>query len=82
MTTETRRTQGGLGRGLASLIPTTGETPAREIEIARIRANPWQPRGEFDDDQLQALAASIALHGVLQPVLLTEVDDGYPAHRR
>ncbi len=72
-----RRTQGGLGRGLASLIPTTGDTPARDIEISRIRANPWQPRGRFDDEQIQTLAASIALHGVLQPVLLTEVDGGY-----
>ncbi len=77
MTTDTRRTQGGLGRGLASLIPTTGETPAREVEISRIRANPWQPRGDFDDEQLQTLAASIALHGVLQPVLLTPVDGGF-----
>jgi len=77
VTTDTRRTQGGLGRGLASLIPTTGETPAREIEIARIQVNPWQPRGQFEDDQLQALAASITLHGVLQPVLLTQVDGGY-----
>ena len=77
MTTETRRTQGGLGRGLASLIPTTGETPAREVEIARIRINPRQPRGDFDTDQLQALAASIAIHGVLQPVLLTQVDGGF-----
>lgn len=77
MTAETHRTQGGLGRGLASLIPTAGATPAREIEIGRIRVNPWQPRGDFDDDQLQALAASIALHGVLQPVLLTQVDGGY-----
>jgi ParB family chromosome partitioning protein len=77
MTADTRRTQGGLGRGLASLIPTTGDTPAREIEIARIRVNPFQPRRQFEDDQLQALAASIANHGVLQPVLLTQVDGGY-----
>jgi len=77
MTTDTRRTQGGLGRGLASLIPTVGDTPAREVEIARIQANPWQPRGDFDDDQLQALAASIALHGVLQPVLLTPMGGGF-----
>jgi ParB family chromosome partitioning protein len=77
MTADTRRTQGGLGRGLASLIPTTGDTPAREIEIARIRVNPFQPRRQFEDDQLQALAASIANHGVLQPVLLTQIDGGY-----
>jgi ParB family transcriptional regulator, chromosome partitioning protein len=77
MTTETRRTQGGLGRGLASLIPSAPDGSAREIEIDRIRVNPWQPRGHFEDDQLQTLAASISQHGVLQPVLLTQVDDGY-----
>ena len=77
MTADTRRTQGGLGRGLASLIPTTGDTPAREIEIARISVNPFQPRRQFEDDQLQALATSIANHGVLQPVLLTQIDGGY-----
>ncbi len=77
MNTDTRRSQGGLGRGLASLIPTGTPTSTREIEITRIRVNPWQPRLAFEDDQLQALAASIALHGVLQPVVLTEVDDGY-----
>jgi len=77
MTTETRRTQGGLGRGLASLIPSAPEGAAREIEIDRIRVNPWQPRGHFEDDQLQTLASSITQHGVLQPILLTPVDDGY-----
>ncbi len=77
MTTDTRRSQGGLGRGLASLIPTGVPATAREIEISRIRVNPWQPRLAFEDDQLQGLAASIALHGVLQPVVLIEVEDGY-----
>ncbi len=77
MTTDTRRSQGGLGRGLASLIPSGTPASGREIEIDRIRANPWQPRLAFEDDQLQALAASIALHGVLQPVVLIEVDGGY-----
>lgn len=81
MTTETRRTQGGLGRGLSALIPTSGPTagggPAREIDISRIAANPWQPRTDFDTQQLDALATSIAQHGVLQPILVTETADGY-----
>ncbi len=83
MTTDTRRPRAGLGRGLASLIPVgpaDPEAPAdaavREVPIERILANPYQPRTTFDDDDIAALAASIATHGVLQPVLLTETPDG------
>ena len=72
-----RRT-GGLGRGLASLIPQrpagSGQT---EIPIAHIRRNPYQPRRGTDDAALQALAASVAEHGVLQPILVTATLDGY-----
>jgi ParB family chromosome partitioning protein len=69
----------GLGRGLASLIPqrpTAIAAPA-EIPVARIRPNPYQPRRRFDDAELERLAASIREHGVLQPVLVTEILDGY-----
>jgi ParB family chromosome partitioning protein len=73
-----RRPGGGLGRGLASLIP---QRPAgsghTEIPIARIRRNPYQPRQATDEAALQALAASIAEHGVLQPILVTATLDGY-----
>jgi ParB family chromosome partitioning protein len=48
-----------------------------EIPLSRIRANPWQPRRRIDDEALQGLAASIAEHGVIQPVLVTETLDGY-----
>ena len=70
--------QTGLGRGLAALIPqrTTGPGSV-EIPIDRVHANPWQPRRAMDDTELQALAASITEHGVIQPVLVTEVIDGY-----
>jgi ParB family chromosome partitioning protein len=77
MTTDTGRTRGGLGRGLASLIPTATMSAAREIEISRIVANPYQPRGQFQEDDLAGLAASITQHGVIQPILLTESADGY-----
>jgi ParB family chromosome partitioning protein len=79
MTIPPERTTGGLGRGLASLIPqrpTPIAAPA-EIPIARIRRNPYQPRQRFDAAELDRLAASIRDHGVIQPILVTETLDGY-----
>jgi len=73
------RHQGGLGRGLSALIPTrptTVEAPT-EIPLARIAPNPYQPRTVVDEQALAELAASIAEHGVLQPILVTETIDGY-----
>jgi ParB family chromosome partitioning protein len=69
----------GLGRGLASLIPqrAPGQPIAIEIPAARIRPNPMQPRKRFDADGISALSASIAEHGVLQPIVVTETVDGY-----
>ena len=70
--------QSGLGRGLASLIPQRAQpNGVTEIPLARIEPNPRQPRQRFDADQLEALAASIREHGVLQPILVTETLDGY-----
>ncbi len=75
----------GLGMGLSALLgeaartPTAGE-PAegvREIEIARIRPNPRQPRMRFDEEALDELAESIAERGVLQPILLRPDGDGF-----
>jgi ParB family chromosome partitioning protein len=48
-----------------------------EIPIADIERNPYQPRTAFEDQALAELAASIAIHGVLQPVIVTETVDGY-----
>jgi ParB family transcriptional regulator, chromosome partitioning protein len=69
----------GLGRGLGALIPQTSPAGAAplEIPISRIRGNPYQPRLRVEQHALEALASSIAVHGVLQPVLVTEVFDGY-----
>jgi ParB family chromosome partitioning protein len=78
MSIDARRTQGGLGRGLASLIPTgPGPQPHATIPIAAIRRNPYQPRRTFDDEQMRQLTESVAQHGVLQPVLVTETAGGY-----
>jgi ParB family chromosome partitioning protein len=78
MAVESRKSS-GLGRGLASLIPTTpsGVSSAREIPVGSIRPNPDQPRRTFDPDELQALADSIAAHGVLQPVVVVEEGEGF-----
>jgi ParB family chromosome partitioning protein len=68
-----------LGRGLAALIPqAVASTPGPvEIAIDRIERNPYQPRAAFEREGLDELAASIAAHGVLQPVIVTETLDGY-----
>ena len=69
-----------LGRGLNALLGTP-ETEAadqlREIEIDRIIPNSHQPRKDFDEDALNELAASIKEHGVIQPVVVSALDDGF-----
>jgi len=70
----------GLGRGLGALIPELEEAESEgrlEIPISDIRANPFQPRREFDPVKLAELTDSIREHGVLQPVLLRRVEGGY-----
>ncbi|HEY7590947.1 MAG TPA: ParB/RepB/Spo0J family partition protein [Candidatus Limnocylindrales bacterium] len=69
----------GLGRGLASLIPQRASAPGGPIEIPvrRILANPYQPRRRIDEDSLRGLRDSIAEHGVIQPIVVTETIEGY-----
>ncbi len=67
----------GLGRGLDALIPSArDERGVLEVALDRIGRNPSQPRATFDEAQLGELAASIAVHGVLQPVVVRELADG------
>ena len=79
MTAEVGRSQTGLGRGLAALIPQREETGSGAIElpISAIARNPYQPRQGVDETALGELAASIAEHGVLQPILVTQTPTGY-----
>jgi len=72
------------GKGLESLIPrkTTKESTASEtkqepifyIEIEKIKSNPYQPRKNFDQDGLNALADSVREFGILQPLLVSRIE--------
>ncbi len=69
-----------LGRGLGALIPGAGPgapVGAVELPIEKIRPNRLQPRVGFDEEPLAELEASIREHGVLQPVLVRPMPDGY-----
>jgi ParB family chromosome partitioning protein len=66
----------GLGRGLDALIPRAATTEIPEIPLERIARNPHQPRNRFDEAETAELAASIALHGVLQPIVVRASADG------
>jgi ParB family chromosome partitioning protein len=70
----------GLGKGLNALLPDAAQasppgTELREVPLAQIRANPYQPRAAFDEEALGALAGSIAELGVLQPILVRQISD-------
>jgi ParB family chromosome partitioning protein len=73
----------GLGKGLESLIPAADDAEAAarqgvlEVPIAAISPNPHQPRSTIREEDLSALAASIEEHGIIQPLVVTEVPDGY-----
>lgn len=66
----------GLGRGLGALIPTGGRVAGgyREIAVSSIVPNTNQPRAHFDEEPLDALADSIGRIGVLQPILVRQVE--------
>ena len=77
----------GLGRGLSALLGETDVVDAgaaaalgpdaglREIPIEMIRANPHQPRRNFDRAEIESLAASLREKGVLQPILVRPLAD-------
>jgi ParB family transcriptional regulator, chromosome partitioning protein len=68
----------GMGRGLAAILPVSGEGEPdfREIPVALIRPNPDQPRRSFDPESISALAASISEAGVIQPLVVRPLNDG------
>ena len=73
--------QRGLGRGLGALIDDFSASPAQEtitkLPLQKVEPNPNQPRRSFDEEELQALADSIAEHGILQPLAVRALDGGF-----
>ena len=72
----------GLGKGLGALLGDFSEEPLeqsayRELPIYKVEPNPDQPRREFNEEELQALADSITVHGVIQPLTVREMPNGY-----
>ena len=66
-----------MGRGLSAILPTaTDETGLRDVPIGLIEPNPRQPRREFDEEALLALAESIPSRGVLQPIVVRPLGGG------
>ena len=73
----------GLGKGLGALMgdfvteTPTGKSPYQMLPIHKVEPNPSQPRQNFDPEELQSLADSIAQHGVVQPLTVRELSNGY-----
>src|SRR6185295_18293053 len=70
-----------LGRGLSALIPDTpalapGERPL-DVDIDLLRPNAHQPRQHMDDAKIDELVRSIRSHGVIQPIIVRRVDQGF-----
>ena len=72
----------GLGKGLGALLGDfTEELPEKSayqvLPTYKIEPNPDQPRQDFDEEELQALADSIEIHGVIQPLTVRQMPNGY-----
>ena len=72
----------GLGKGLGALLGDFTEEPQEKsayqiLPIYKIEPNPDQPRQDFDEEELQALADSISVHGIIQPLTVRETASGY-----
>ncbi|MCS7264826.1 MAG: ParB/RepB/Spo0J family partition protein [Armatimonadetes bacterium] len=73
----------GLGRGLDALIPTSFSEGVAESEtvtnlpINSIQPNPFQPRQKFNEEELEDLAMSIKIHGLLQPIIVRPKEGSY-----
>ena len=79
-----------LGKGLRALLKDVDKSsgkPAKkaiqqlanstmEIDVSSIETNPYQPRTEFDEEQLNELSESIKLHGLVQPITVRSLGDG------
>lgn len=73
-----------LGRGLDALLSPTGaeagagsDGGSNDLDIDAIRPNPYQPRQQFDPEELSDLADSISTHGLIQPLVVAETEEGF-----
>ena len=57
-------------------MSTSGSSSINEVDIHSIKANPNQPRREFDEEALEELAESIRQIGIIQPITLRQMEDG------
>lgn len=62
---------------LERLLGRGSELRVIEIPLQQIRPNPYQPRTQFDERELSELAQSIEIYGVIQPIVVRQVDNGY-----
>lgn len=72
----------GLGKGLGALLGDFSEEAVESsayqiLPIYKVEPNPDQPRRDFDEEELQALADSISVHGVIQPLTVRQMPTGY-----
>lgn len=71
----------GLGKGLSALLgdfdEAVNDSPYQKLPLHKVEPNPNQPRRDFDEEELQALAESISQHGVIQPLTVRETGSGY-----
>jgi ParB family transcriptional regulator, chromosome partitioning protein len=71
-----------LGRGLGALIPTdapstTPDTMFRMVPLDKVAPNPMQPRRTFDEESLLSLSESLKVHGMMQPLVVTQNGTGF-----
>ncbi len=74
-----------LGRGLGAILEDveTGylksipNSAIKEIEVSKIKPNPYQPRKVFNKEAIKELAASIEKHGLMQPIIVIEDNENY-----
>ena len=72
----------GLGKGLGALLGDFSEEPLEKsayqmLPIYKVEPNPDQPRQDFNEEELHALADSIGIHGIIQPLTVRELPSGY-----
>ena len=72
----------GLGKGLGALLGDFNEdfpekSAYQMLPIYKVEPNPDQPRQDFDEEEMQALADSIEIHGIIQPLTVRELPSGY-----